>query len=62
MSKDQETTELWWQLWKETVFRKEKVEYLKLKIKMDEFKSRLDLAEGRINKMEEKSKEILQNT
>lgn len=29
---------------------------------MDEFKSRLDLAEGRINKMEEKSKEILQNT
>lgn len=29
---------------------------------MDEFKSRLDLAEGRINEMEEKSKEILQNT
>lgn len=29
---------------------------------MDEFESRLDLAEGRINEIEEKSKEILQNT
>lgn len=29
---------------------------------MDEFKSRLDLAEGRINEMGEKSKEIFQNT
>lgn len=29
---------------------------------MGEFKSRLDLAEGRINEMEEKFKEIFQNT
>lgn len=38
------------------------MEHLKLKTKMDGFKSRLDLAEGRINEMEERSEEIFQNS